>query len=316
MKIVKEFKNMSFEERSIFTVKFSIIFNSLVALGKFCLAIFKMDVFFFVAGVINILLMIAKLECYYGVKLNKKEDYSKNTVVAIFLGLSGVQYIIYMARLIYGGVPLSDYGPIIGVMIAAVAFTELGIALFGCFKAIGRGYYFKNIKLINFCSALTAIVLTEIALMTFAEEGIDINLEFISGLFGVLVGVIILLIAAYVLIQPKISILGKERNVYQYKNGSFEQEKISIKLTNSKFYADYYYEANVSNNIANGMIVKGKNPIKSWDIWILVIVITLSEILIFPYAVGALVRHFNDIKLLKVLDNKMQELGFEKVDIE
>ena len=140
MNVVRKFKDMSFEERSIFTVKFSIIFNSLVALGKFGLAIFNRDVFFFVAGVINILLMIAKIECYSGVKLNKKEDYSKNTIVAIFLGLSGVQYIIYMSRLIFGGVPLSDYGPIIGVMIAAVAFTELGIAGFGCFKAIGRGY--------------------------------------------------------------------------------------------------------------------------------------------------------------------------------
>lgn len=319
MKVVTKFRNMSFEERCIVTVKFSIIFNSILALGKFGLAIFNQDVFFFVAGVINIFMMISKLECYSGIKLNNNQ-YSKNTLVAIFLGLSGIQYIIYMARLIYGGVPLSDYGPIIGVMIAAVAFTELGIAVFGCFKAIGKGFYFKNVKLINFCSALTAIVLTEIALMTFApKENTNIenlNLELISGLFGIIVGVIILLIAIYVLIQPRISILGKERNMYKYVNGYYNNEKISIKLTNSKFYADYYYEAIVVDNKADGMIIKSKNPIKSWNIWILIIVITLSEILIFPYAVGALIRHFKDTKLIKTLDDKMKELGFEKIDIE
>ena len=150
--------------------------------------------------------------------------------------------------------------------------------------------------------------------MTFAET--DMNLELISGLFGVIVGIIIFLIAVYVLIQAKVSILGKERNVYKYTNGDFKQEKISIKLINSKFYADYYYEASIVDNMADGMIIKGTNPIKSWNIWILILVITLSEILIFPYAVGALIRHFKEYKMLEDLDNKMKELGFEKVDIE
>ena len=258
--------------------------------------------------------MLAKVQCYSGLRLNKKADDTTNLLVALFLGLSGMQYTVYMSRLIFNDVPLNDYGPIISVLIAAVAFTELGIALYGCFKVAGKGYFLKNVKLINFSSALTAIVLTEVALMTFAET--NMNLELISGLFGVIVGIIIFLIAVYVLIQAKVSVLGKERNVYKYINGDFKQEKISIKLTNSKFYADYYYEANIVDNTADGMIIKGKNPIKSWNIWILILVITLSEILIFPYAVGALIRHFKEYKMLEDLDNKMKELGFEKIDIE
>ena len=314
MKVIDKFKNMSYEARNIFTVKFSITLNSILAIGKFGLAILNLDVFFFVAGVINILLMLAKVQCYSGIKLNKANDDSTNILVALFLGLAGMQYTVYMSRLIFNGVPLSDYGPIISVLIAFVAFLELGIAIYGCFKASGKGYYFKSIKLINFSSALTAIVLTEVALMTFAET--NTNLELISGLFGVLVGLIIFLIAIYVLIQPKISILGKERNVYKYINGDFKQEKISIKLTNSKFYADYYYEGNVNGNVVDGLIIKGKNPIKSLNIWILVFVIILSEILIFPYAVGALINHFKEYKILEKLDNEMKELGFLKVDIE
>lgn len=314
MKLIDKYKSMSYKERCIFTVKFSITLNSILALGKFGLAIYKLDVFFFVAGVVNILLMLAKVHCYSGIKLNKVSDESTNLLVALFLGLAGMQYTVYMSRLIFNDVPLSDYGPVISVLIAFVAFLELGIAIYGCFKASGKGHFFKNVKLINFCSALTAIVLTEVALMTFATT--EENLELLSGLFGVVVGIIIFLIAVYVLIRPKISILGKERNVYEYINGDFKQEKISIKLTNSKFYADYYYEGNIQDKICDGSIIKGKNPIKTWNIWILVLVITLSEILIFPYAVGALIRHFKEYKMLEDLDSKMKELGFERKDIE
>lgn len=311
--LINKFRSLSYEDRCVFTVKFSIIFNSIIAVGKFGLAIFKSDVFFFVAGVINVLMMMSKLECYKGIKEKLGGEDFKNKVIALFLGLSGIQYTIYMARLIYADTPLTDYGPFISIMIAFVAFVELGVAIYGCFKAVGKGYYFKNVKLINFCSALTAIVLTEVALMTFAtpEQG---DTTFISGLFGVVVGAIIMIIAAYILIQPKISILGKERNVYRYVNGNYDGENINIPLTNSKFYAIHYYEGKVENNIVDGVIKKGKSPIKSWNVWILVLVITLSEILIFPYAIGALVKHFKDIHMIDNLDNKMKELGFEKVE--
>ena len=94
MKVVTKFRNMSFEERCIVTVKFSIIFNSILALGKFGLAIFNQDVFFFVAGVINIFMMISKLECYSGIKLNNNQ-YSKNTLVAIFRFIRHSIYYLY-----------------------------------------------------------------------------------------------------------------------------------------------------------------------------------------------------------------------------
>ena len=44
-------------------------------------------------------------------------------------------------------------------------------------------------------------------------------------------------------------------------------------------------------------------------------VILLSEILIFPYAIGALVFHFKSRNVIVNLDNKMIERGYEKVKV-
>ena len=52
---------------------------------------------------------------------------------------------------------------------------------------------------------------------------------------------------------------------------------------------------------------------EKWNIWIKILVFTLSEILIFPYAVGALVSYFKNGKLVSHLDKKMAEIGYIKI---
>ena len=74
----------------------------------------------------------------------------------------------------------------------------------------------------------------------------------------------------------------------------------AIQLTYSKYYANYYYKGVQSGNLVDGRIVKGKTPIWKWNIWLLIIVMILSEILIFPYAIGALVFYFKNGKLSKI----------------
>ena len=69
--LINTYRNFSFEEKTIFTTKFSIVFNAVLGIAKFILAFFQ-GIFFFVAGFINIFVMIAKLECYIGVK--EQED--------------------------------------------------------------------------------------------------------------------------------------------------------------------------------------------------------------------------------------------------
>ncbi|MBE6137552.1 MAG: hypothetical protein E7176_04065 [Erysipelotrichaceae bacterium] len=311
-KLIDEYRNLSFEDRTVFNARFSIIFNGIMAIAKFILAIF-FGVFFFVNGVVNILIMVSKSECYLGIKNpNKRSFRFRNNMIGFFLMAAGLQYTFYMARLLLTDVSIMKYDMILGICIAIVSFVEIGVAIKGLFNASGKGHYYRNIKLINLCSACTAIVLTEIAIMSFAS---DVDSRMLDGLFGVVVGAIIILIGLFVLIAPKVSIIDKEHQVYKLKDNviSTFEENVEIKLTSSRFYADFYYKGIKNNDIIDGHIIKGKNPIFKWNIFIVILVMVLSEILIFPYAIGALVNYFKGYKLIKKLDIIMSDNNYIKV---
>lgn len=274
---------------------------------------FFFGLFFLVAAIVNFFVMLAKLECYLGEKYpNKKSFEYRNKCVGSFLLIAGIEYVIYMARMIFTNVSIMNYDMILGILVACVSFVELAIAIKGCFSSYGKGHYYRNIKLISLCSALTAIVLTEVALTSFASET---DLRVTNGIVGMVVGIIIILISIYIFIAPKVSIVDKEHNVYKLKEGKelVKDQEIKIKLTNSKFYRDYVYVGKIEKDIIDGHISQEKSPIFSWNIYILILVIVLSEILIFPYAVGALIFHFKSRNIINDLDKKMLELGYEKV---
>jgi len=257
--------------------------------------------------------MLAKLECYLGESYpNKKTFDYRNKCVGLFLLIAGIEYAVYMGRMIFTDVAIMDYDMILGIIIAFVSFCELAIAIKGCFNSYGKGHYYRNIKLISLCSALTAIVLTEVALTSFASEN---DLRVINGIVGMIVGIIMILISVYIFIAPRISIVDKEHNVYRLKeNNEPIKEDIKVRLTNSNFYRDYVYIGKVDGDIVDGHIIQEKSPIFDWNIYVLILVIVLSEILIFPYAFGALLFHFKSRNIVNELDNKMMDKGYEKIN--
>lgn len=312
IKLIKKYKELSFEEKTLFAALFSVFTNILLATGKILLSI-NYGVFFLVAGILNLLIMLAKLQCYIGVrKPHKLKFIYRNSLVALFVFLAGMQYAIYMARMVFTDVKLIDYGGFLAVAIATVSFIEMGIAIKGLFSSIGTGHYYRNIKLINLCSALTAIVLTSVALTSFASQ---IDTRIINGLFGMGVGLIIVLVSIYMFFAPKISIVDREHNVYRKIDGDKAQD-IEIILTKSKFYSNFTYKGRANGNVVDGHIIKGESPIKKWNIYVIILVILLSEILIFPYAGGALWFHLSNYKLIANLDEEMKKLGYEKIKID
>jgi len=313
LKIINKYRVLSFEEKTIFTTRFSILLNFLLAIGKVILSFF-FSIFFLVAGIVNFFIMLTKLECYLGVKYPSKKSFDyRNKMIGIFLLVAGLEYAIYMARMIFTNVAIMNYDMILGIIIACVAFVELAIAIKGCFNSLGKGHYYRNIKLTSLCSALTAIVLTEVALTSFASET---DLRVVNGLVGMIVGIIMILISVYVFVAPRVSIVDREHNVYKLKEDGegIKDEEIRIKLTNSKFYRDYVYVGKVDGDIIDGHIVQEKSPIWGWNIYVLVLIIVLSEILIFPYAFGALVFHFKCRNIIDKLDKEMSEKGYEKIN--
>lgn len=307
-KLIKKYRNLTYKEKNVFSAKFSLIFNTLLAIGKIILSIFK-GVFFLVSGILNIFIVISKLECYHGIKeKNEKSFKARNNTIGIFVILAGIQYAIYMGRMIYSDVEIMNYGMYLGILIACISFLEMGLAITGLFKSYGKGHYYRNLKLINFCSALTAMVLTEVAITSFASEG---DMRIVSGIFGLVVGAIICLIGFFIIIAPYFSLVDKEYNVYIIKNSEIKDD-ITIQLTNSKIYGNYYYYGKRNGNKIEGHIVQEKSPIRKWNIYIKILIIVLSEILIFPYAIGGFINFFKGNKILKRLDEKMLEQGFYK----
>lgn len=139
--------------------------------------------------------MLSKLECLFGITRRDKQSFrSRNMKVSIFLTLAGIQYTGYLSRHLFGYEGRS-YSMILGVMIAFMSFLEFGIAIKGCFTAYGKGHYYRNIKLISLCSAMTAIALTELAIMSFSSKEAHNELD---GLLGIIVGIIMILIGIYI----------------------------------------------------------------------------------------------------------------------
>lgn len=310
---IKKYRAFSFEERTIFNTKFSIIFNLIMATGKIILSVF-LGVFFLIAGIINVCLGGAKFYCYRGVKYPHKRTFLwRNRFIGGFIIVGGMQYAIYMARLIFTDTKVFEYDILLGIIIAIVSFIEIAIAIKGCINASGKGHYYRNIKLVNMSSALTAMVLTMVALLAAVGDG---DYRFICGLCGMIVGISIVLIGIYVLYAPLISIVDRRHNVYKCGN-DLENDEFEVLLTTSKFYASYYYKGIIKDGIIDGYVVKGKSPLfKGWNIYVIILVCVLSEILVFPYMIGALIYYFKASTLITKLDNKMNELGYEKMVIE
>lgn len=313
VKFVNKYRALSFEDKTIFNTKFSIIFNLIMAISKIILSMF-MGVFFLIAGIINICLGGAKFYCYRGVKYPHKRSFIfRNRIIGSFIILGGMQYAIYMARLIFTDIKVFEYDMMLGIIIALVSFIEIAIAIKGCLNASGKGHYYRNIKLVNMASALTAMVLTMVALLQ--AEG-EVDYRFVCGLCGMIVGIGIVLIGVYVLYAPLISIVDRRHNVYKCGD-KLEEGDFEVLLTTSKFYASYYYRGVIKDCVIDGYIEKGKSPLfKGWNIFVVILVCILSEILAFPYLIGALIYYFKASTLVKKLDMKMNELGYEKVVVE
>lgn len=301
--LVKRYRALSFEDRTIFNARFSIIFNLLLAIGKIILGFFANTVFF-VTAVVNVFMMLSRFECYLGATRPHRRSFRyRNNFVGTFLVLAGVGYTIYMVLLLFSVFKTRDYNMAIGIAIAFVSFVELGVAIRGCLNAYGTGHYYRNIKMINLCSALTAIALTEMAILSFADET---DTRVFDCWFGIGVGILIIILGIYVFIAPMVSIIDRKHNVYKMtENSDLREDRFKFKLTNSKFYGNYYYIGKIQNDMVDGLVLQEKNPIFKWNIFILILVILLSEILIFPYAIGALVFHFKNAGIIKKLDELM-----------
>ncbi len=254
-----------------------------------------------------------------GVKTNKLTFKQRNILIAFFLFLSSVLYIGFMCRMFFIERHIKSQSMVFVLLLALISFVELGFGIAGLIKTKSKGHYYRNIKIINFCVAVIAILTTQMSILNMMSiTGI---VDIANAFTGVGVGAFIAICAVYILFAPKTSIIDREHNVFVIENREknklfdLDAETIKICLSRSSIHGSYIYRATICGDIIDGHIEREPSLWKRMHVFRKVICCILSEILIFVWLTGRLIFFFRSINLPKRLKIKMKNNGFAKVEI-
>lgn len=260
--------------------------------------------------------MIAKLECVLGVKTTKRTFAFRNLLVAGFLFFSSIVYIAFMCRMLFVGRSPKEYSLIYVELLALISFAEFGFAIAGIINTKNKGHFYRDIKIVNFCISLMAILTTQITILDYtSSESTAYN-----SYMGIAVGGFIAICSVYIWLAPKISLIDRERNAFVLKDITknklidMDNTVAEILLCKSRVYGSYVYRAAVKDGEVVGNIERGSSLWKRMNILLKILCCILSEILIFVWLAGRFVFFLRSIDLPKRLEVKMSKNGFEKID--
>lgn len=308
----KIFNKFNYEKRTEYLALYSSILNGLIAIAKIILAYVFKDSgggFFAVSGLVNIFMLLAKAECFKGMRFNDPNDFKRrNFVVSLFLFISGIIYILYMGRLFFYDTMHIDYPFWLNIVIACVAFVEIILSVRGLFTVRGRGHFYRNIKVINLAGALLAMALTQIVLLSATHDGVANNV--VDGITGVSVGGFILILAIFIWISPKISILDKSIREYKKLDGALELTSTTL-IHNNKIYGRYVFVITErTENTITGKIVREKSDLNNLKWYYKIPLYIFSIVLIIPFILGATIHYFLGARLPKKTDEVLRKKGY------
>ena len=167
--------------------KESYIFNFLLGTTKIFIGLFFHFYSFCISAMYNLMLGFSKY----------KAKKVKSNYTGLFIILSSLLYISYSIFIIKEHVN-ANYHMYIGILIAAITFTEIGVAIYGIIKN-KNNLKNKVEKQLNLCSAIIALSLTQQALMSFTNPGKDISLY--VGIGGIVFSSITIIIGIIIQIS-------------------------------------------------------------------------------------------------------------------
>ena len=204
------------------------------------------------------------------------------------------------------------------LLIAFISFAEFGFSIAGLIRTKSKGHYYRNIKIINFCVAMIAILTTQMSILNMMSiTGIA---DIANAYFGIGVGIFIALCAVYILFAPKISVIDREHNIFVIENREktklidLNAETIIIRLSRSLIHGAYIYRAKICGDVIDGHIEREAALWKRMHVFWKVICCILSEILLFVWLISRFLFFLRSINLPKRLEIKMNNNGFAKVE--
>lgn len=314
--IVRKYRELSFEQKIVTKTVIGLCFSAALALGKFAIGLFT-DYDLVGIAVYTFGLLLAKLECVLGIKTDKRSFRQRNILTAVFLFLSSAFYIGFMSRMFFVDRRIKNNRMIYVLLLAFISFCELGFAIAGLIRTKNKGHFYRNIKIVNFCVALIAILTTQIAILNMESETGVVSI--VNAYSGIGVGCFIALCAVYILIAPKTSIIDRERNAFVLKDAEknhlidMQSGKTELVLCRSFVYGDYVFRAKIKEDTVDGNIVRGKSLWKRMHVLFKILCCILSEILLFVWFLGRAILFVRSACLPQRLTDRMRKNGFEPI---
>lgn len=197
--LIKKFRSIPEEKKIIVYGKLAFFKNLFYFLFKILVGVYFKSWFLIAIAIYSLFIGYVKNNCSSGLRKNKENIKDIHAYIrgGVVLAISSVFYIVYSVFSIY--YPSNfEYNMIIAIAIATFATYSIAISIVGVCKTKGKTMLIKEYKLTNFATAFNNLVLTQIALLSFSNVE---NSAFYNGLIGICVGVIILGIGLYLMID-------------------------------------------------------------------------------------------------------------------
>lgn len=209
-KIIKHYISLEKTDRVMFFLIFTCFTNIIVSIFKFIMAFTLPSLWFFINALFLSILSLTRIfsiKDYTKIKLlTKKEDIKKIEKKNYFLNgilliLLGIMYFFVNVYIYYNGTNTNMH-EYLTYLVALIAFYSITTSIYGMIKYKKNvSPILKAVKITNFASSLTSIMLTQIVLLDTFTTSQNYNSNLINGLTGMSVGIIIMILGLYMIIK-------------------------------------------------------------------------------------------------------------------
>ncbi len=311
--LIRKYREKPFEDRLVLRATLGLCFSAVLTTGKFVIGILT-DVNLCIIAVYTCAILLAKLQCVRGAKGSAPAR--RNVLTAVFLLFASVVYSAFMGSMAFTRRSHGDYSLIYVLFLATIAFCELGFSIAGIFRTADRGYQYLDIKIIDFCIAAIALLTAQIAILNYTTVP---DVDMYNSFVGMGVGILIAVCAVYILIAPRVGIVGRERQTFILRDGEkndlidMKKTAVTLMLCRSAVYGSYIYTAEIRGPFLDGKIGRTATLWKRMPVALKVVCCILSEILVFVWLFGSAVFFFRSMNLPKKLQKKLECCGFEQI---
>ncbi len=169
------------------------LMNILIFIAKVVLFLITKSLSFLISSLYNLGIGLAKKKIY-----SNKDNYKS---IGSFVIIASLCFIIYSIWIIITHKMVS-YNLYIGITIATITFYDIGYSIYEIRKSIKNKNKQNNLLMsVNLATALISLQLTQSALLSFTQVGIDNSLY--NGMIGIIVGLSSLTIGMSICLKNK-----------------------------------------------------------------------------------------------------------------